>query len=116
MILIDADVLGRERTGDETYVTNLLRELPAAAPDLRFAAVTRRPDSFPTGVEPLHAAGAPPGDADGRLAPRGCSAASGPSSPTSSTRCRSGCHGRSVVTLHDLSFEDDDTAMGRSTG
>ena len=29
VILLDADVLGRERTGDETYVTNLLRELPA---------------------------------------------------------------------------------------
>ena len=53
MILIDADVLGRERTGDETYVTNLLRELPAAAPDLDFAAVTRRPDLVPAGVEPL---------------------------------------------------------------
>ena len=32
MILIDADVLGRERTGDETYVSNLLRELPARRP------------------------------------------------------------------------------------
>ena len=53
VILIDADVLGRERTGDETYVTNLLRELPAAAPDLHFAAVTRRPDLVPAGIEPL---------------------------------------------------------------
>ena len=47
MIVIDADVLGRQRTGDETYVENLLRELPAAAPDLHFAALTRR-----TGVPP----------------------------------------------------------------
>ncbi len=53
MILIDADVLGRERTGDETYVANLLRELPAAAPDLRFAAVTRHPELVPDGVEPI---------------------------------------------------------------
>src|SRR6185437_6394510 len=52
-ILIDADVLGRERTGDETYVLNLLRELPRVAPDLRFAAVSRRPDLVPDGVEPL---------------------------------------------------------------
>ena len=53
MILIDADVLGRQRTGDETYVTNLLRELPAAAPDLRFGAVTRHPELVPAGVEPI---------------------------------------------------------------
>ena len=53
MILIDADVLGRERTGDETYVANLLRELPRVAPDLSFAAVTRRPELVPGGVEPV---------------------------------------------------------------
>ena len=29
LVLIDADALGRERTGDETYVENLLRRLPA---------------------------------------------------------------------------------------
>ena len=28
MIVIDADVLGRNRTGEETYVLNLLRQLP----------------------------------------------------------------------------------------
>ena len=28
MIVVDADVLGRDRTGEETYVLNLLRELP----------------------------------------------------------------------------------------
>ena len=27
LVVVDADVLGRERTGDETYVRNLLREL-----------------------------------------------------------------------------------------
>ena len=27
---VDADVLGRQRTGEETYVLNLLRELPGA--------------------------------------------------------------------------------------
>ena len=27
LVVIDADVLGRRRTGDETYVANLLREL-----------------------------------------------------------------------------------------
>jgi glycosyltransferase involved in cell wall biosynthesis len=53
LVVVDADVLGRHRTGDETYVENLLRALPAAAPDLRFAAITRRPDLVPAGVEPL---------------------------------------------------------------
>jgi len=53
VILIDADVLGRNRTGEETYVLNLLRQLPFVAPDLAFAAVTRRPDLVPDGVEPI---------------------------------------------------------------
>ena len=29
LVVVDADVLGRRRTGDETYVLNLLRELNA---------------------------------------------------------------------------------------
>ena len=49
VIVLDADVLGRERTGDETYVSNLLRELPRVAPDLRFAAITRHPELVPDG-------------------------------------------------------------------
>jgi glycosyltransferase involved in cell wall biosynthesis len=54
VIVVDADVLGRNRTGDETYIENLLRELPAAAPDLHFCALTRRPDLVPDGVEAIH--------------------------------------------------------------
>ncbi len=55
LVAIDADVLGRERTGDETYVRNLLRELALVAPvaGIRLAAVTRRPDLVPEGVEPV---------------------------------------------------------------
>ncbi|MEN3310972.1 MAG: hypothetical protein V7645_301 [Actinomycetota bacterium] len=53
LVLVDADVLGRRRTGDETYVTQLLRELPAVAEDLRFVAVTRDPALVPDGIEPL---------------------------------------------------------------
>ena len=53
LVVIDADVLGRQRTGDETYVTELLRALPAAGGGLRFAAITRRPDLVPPGVEPI---------------------------------------------------------------
>lgn len=47
MIAIDADVLGRRRTGDETYVRGLLRALPR---DLELVAITRRPDLVPEGV------------------------------------------------------------------
>ena len=55
LVVVDADVLGRERTGDETYIRNLLRELPAPAAEagLRIAAVTRHPEAVPDGVEPL---------------------------------------------------------------
>jgi glycosyltransferase involved in cell wall biosynthesis len=53
LVVVDADVLGRQRTGDETYVRNLLRELPPLAEDagLRLAAVTRHPELVPDGVE-----------------------------------------------------------------
>src|SRR5258707_3555973 len=53
LVVVDADVLGRRRTGDETYVRELLRALPAAGEGLRFAAITRRPDLVPDGVEPI---------------------------------------------------------------
>jgi glycosyltransferase involved in cell wall biosynthesis len=58
VVAFDADVLGRQRTGDETYVLNLLRELGRAATDsgIRLVAVTRRPDLVPAGVEPLELA------------------------------------------------------------
>ncbi len=57
LVVIDADVLGRHRTGDETYVTELLRALPAAGDGLRFAAITRRPDLVPPGIEPIELPG-----------------------------------------------------------
>ena len=55
LVVVDADVLGRERTGDETYVRNLLRELGPLAADagVRLAAVSRRPDLVPPGIEPV---------------------------------------------------------------
>jgi glycosyltransferase involved in cell wall biosynthesis len=53
LVLIDADVLGRHRTGDETYIEQLLQNLPALGPDLRYAAVTRHPELVPSGVEPI---------------------------------------------------------------
>ena len=53
MILIDADVLGRRRTGDETYVRELLRALPEVAGDLHIAAIARAAPLVPEGVEPI---------------------------------------------------------------
>jgi glycosyltransferase involved in cell wall biosynthesis len=53
LVVIDADVLGRQRTGDESYVENLLRELVPIADGLRLAAVTRNPGAVPDGIEPV---------------------------------------------------------------
>ena len=50
MIVVDADFLGRGRTGDETYVENLLRALAplrGRAAGSRRSRATRR--SSPTG-------------------------------------------------------------------
>jgi len=111
VIVVDADVLGRNRTGEETYVLNLLRQLPAAAPDLRFAAVTRRPDLVPPEVEPI---ALPARSQELRMAW---------SLPRLLRRLRPqlahfqhalplGWTGASVVTLHDLHFERDPSVMG----
>ncbi len=111
MILVDADVLGRGRTGEETYLANLLRELPAAAPDLEFAAVTRHPDLVPDGVEPIPL---PARSQEVRMAV---------SLPRLLRRLRPqlahfqhalplAYGGRSVITLHDLHFERDPSVMG----
>lgn len=112
MIVIDADVLGRARTGDETYVTNLLRELPRVAPDLRFAAVTRHPELVPDGVEAVPL-GTPLQEL--RMAwtlPRLLRRLR-PQLAHFQHALALGWHGRSVVTVHDLSFETDSRAMGR---
>jgi glycosyltransferase involved in cell wall biosynthesis len=53
LVLVDADYLGRQRTGDETYVERLLHELPAFADGFRLGAITRRPELVPPGVEPF---------------------------------------------------------------
>jgi glycosyltransferase involved in cell wall biosynthesis len=54
-VVIDADVLGRRRTGDETYALNLLRELGQLTPEagVRIVAVTRHPELVPDGIEPF---------------------------------------------------------------
>ena len=87
LVVVDADVLGRQRTGDETYVENLLRRLPALAGDeFRFAALTRRPDLVPEHVEPVEVRAR---FQELRMligVPRALGAF-GPRSRTSSTRC-----------------------------
>jgi alpha-1,3-rhamnosyl/mannosyltransferase len=111
VIVIDADVLGRRRTGEETYVGNLLAELPRVAPELRFAAVTRHPELVPEGVEPIV------------LAARFQETRMAFSFPRLLRRLRPelahfqhalplGYRGASVVTVHDLSFERPDSTMG----
>ena len=110
MIVVDADVLGRERTGDETYVSNLLRELPRVAPDLRFAAITRHPELVPAGVEPL---ALPARLQEVRMAwslPRLLRQLK-PALAHFQHALPLGWTGRTVVTLHDLSFETDPASM-----
>jgi glycosyltransferase involved in cell wall biosynthesis len=52
-VVFDADVLGRARTGDETYVENLLRELGGARDVVRVAAITRDRSRLPAGIDPI---------------------------------------------------------------
>jgi glycosyltransferase involved in cell wall biosynthesis len=111
VILIDADVLGRNRTGEETYVLNLLRQLPFVAPDLSFAAVTRHTELVPEGVEAI---ALPARFQETRMAV---------ALPRLLRRLRPelshfqhalplGLRGPSVVTIHDLHFEHDPSVMG----
>ena len=111
-VLVDADVLGRQRTGDETYVENLLRALPAAAPELRFAAVTRHPERVPQGIETLELQA---GSQELRMAwklPRLLRGVR-PRIGHYQHALPLGTVGRSVLTVHDLSFEREPELMPR---
>jgi glycosyltransferase involved in cell wall biosynthesis len=112
VILVDADVLGRARTGDETYVTNLLRELPCVAPDLRFVAVTRHPELVPDGVDAVRLA-TPLQELRMAVTLPLLLRRLAPELAHFQHALPLGWRGRSVVTLHDLSFESDAGAMGR---
>ena len=115
LVVVDADVLGRKRTGDESYVRNLLRTLPgpAAAAGLRIGAVTRHPELVPEGVE---AVSLPARSQELRMAwalPRvlhrlGASLVHTQYALPLHAPCPV------VVTIHDLSFErEDPVLMGR---
>ena len=111
LVVLDADVLGRQRTGDETVVRGLLRELAAAAPtDLRLAAITRRPDLVPEGIEAVE------------LPARSQVLRMALAVPRVLRRLRPAlahfqhslplrCPCPAVVTVHDLSFERDPSVM-----
>ncbi len=112
VVCFDADVLGRRRTGDETYALNLLRELGPLASEagIRLVAITRRPDLVPTGVEPFE------------LPARSQELRMGWSLPRALRRLQAAlCHTQHalplraacpcVVTVHDLSFERDPGLM-----
>jgi glycosyltransferase involved in cell wall biosynthesis len=113
LVVIDADVLGRQRTGDETYVENLLRLLPGlGGGDFRFAAITRHPELVPEDVEPI------------ALRTTSQELRMGWSVPRVLRRLRPAlahfqhalplaCPCPAVVTIHDLSFERDSQAMSR---
>jgi glycosyltransferase involved in cell wall biosynthesis len=111
LVVVDADVLGRERTGDETYVLNLLRHLPAAAAgELRFVAMTRRPDVVPEGVEAVHV---PARSQELRMAwsvPRTLHRLQ-PALAHFQHALPLRCPCPAVVTIHDLSFERDPSLM-----
>jgi alpha-1,3-rhamnosyl/mannosyltransferase len=112
LVVVDADVLGRRRTGDETYVRNLLRELGRLDSGLRIAAVTRHPELVPEGIEPL-ALRTPVQEARmlwtlPRLLRRRRAALV---HTQYAVPFRSPCP--AVVTIHDLSFEHDPAHMAR---
>jgi glycosyltransferase involved in cell wall biosynthesis len=113
LVLIDADVLGRERTGDETYVQNLLRRLPEAAGGaLRFAAATRHPELVPGPVEAIEL---PARLQEWRMAwtlPRLLRHVR-PALAHFQYAVPPMCPCPAVVTVHDLSFEHEADVMGR---
>lgn len=114
LVVIDADVLGRHRTGDETYVRNLLRELALIAPDagVRLAAVTRRPDLVPDGIEAVELAARSQELRMSWKLPRLLRQLGADLVHTQySVPVRCPCP--AVVTIHDLSFELDPTLMGK---
>jgi glycosyltransferase involved in cell wall biosynthesis len=113
LVVIDADVLGRQRTGDETYVENLLRALAALGGDeFRLAAITRRPKLVPAGVEPIelraHSQELRMAWSMPRLLRR-----HRPALAHFQHALPLACPCPAVVTIHDLSFEREPEAMGR---
>jgi glycosyltransferase involved in cell wall biosynthesis len=114
LVVVDADVLGRQRTGDETYVRNLLRELPSLVDEteLRLAAVTRHPELVPEGVEAVELQARSQELRIARSLPkllRSLGAELVHTQYALPLRCPCPC----VVTVHDVSFAREPELMGR---
>jgi glycosyltransferase involved in cell wall biosynthesis len=114
LVAVDADVLGRQRTGDETYVRNLLRELAMLVEEagIRLAAVTRRPDLVPDGVEAVELTTRPQELRMALSLPRALRRLGADLVHTQyALPLRSPC--AVVVTVHDLSFAREPGLMSR---
>jgi glycosyltransferase involved in cell wall biosynthesis len=103
-VVLDADVLGRQRTGDESYVSALLDELARLDHGLRLAAVTRHPELVPKGIEPVRL------DGDSQILRMSVRLPTllrrlGPRLAHFQHVVAPGCPCPAVVTIHDLSFE-----------
>jgi glycosyltransferase involved in cell wall biosynthesis len=53
LVVVDGDVLGRHRTGDESYVENLVRELGRLERTFEVGVIVRSADAAPAGVRAL---------------------------------------------------------------
>ena len=111
-VVFDADVLGRRRTGDETYALNLLRELGPLASDagIRLLAVTRHPELVPAGVEPFELPARSQELRMARSLPRALRQLGAQLAHTQhALPLRAPCP--CVVTIHDVSFARDPGLM-----
>ena len=114
LVVVDEDVLGRQRTGDETYVRNLLRELALLVDEdeMRLAAVTRHPELVPDGVEPVELQARSQELRMARSLPKTLRTLGAELVHTQyALPLRSPCP--CVVTVHDVSFARDSELMGR---
>ena len=103
LVVVDADVLGQHRTGDETYIRGLLTALAAEPATTELQAATRRPDLVPDGIGPLPTG---PGGQARRLL-RGLPQAlrrAGADLLHGNYFLPAGWRGPAVVTVHDISF------------
>ena len=114
LVVVDADVLGRRRTGDETYVRNLLRAMAPLAPGagLEIAAVTRHPELVPEGIVRVQLTTSSQELRMAQKLPRLLGSLGADLGHFQyALPLRLPCP--AVVTIHDLSFERDPSLMGR---
>jgi glycosyltransferase involved in cell wall biosynthesis len=114
LVVVDADTLGRRRTGDERYVAGLLAELAEPAHDagVRVAAVTRQPRLVPDGIEPLLLS-TPLQELRMLWSLPRLLRAAGAALVHTQYAIPLRCPCPAVVTIHDLSFEREPELMGR---